>query len=564
MKKTLYIPLVVVCILLLNVVMIYAQGSLPEVEKVTLFTDRSTYIAGEEVCFSAFIQQENHTPALSTILYVQVISSEGRSFTAGKFAIADFKSSGCLTIPDEIVTGIYFIRAYTKYMRNAGPESYAILSLKIINPRRNEVLPGSDTLASSQGTNNNEISSQVNITVDKEDALPGETVTATIHSLLPAQGTFTGLTLSVVPSDAAPRNEISFPGKSRIVDKLMYIPEIYGLTVSGMVKHDQKPIANVPVNLSLIEKYHDFQSEVTDSTGRFLFLLPDLDKVADLYIGLNDDNGEPRELLVDNEYCMLPSKLPNPVFSLSESERKVALRMAQNREISRIYNPDSLQGKESNSNHVIKHPFYGKPVYVLYLKDYVQLPTLEEYFNELPGYVKVRRKAGKKYFKIYGDQPEMETHEPLILVDGVYIDDPEKILEAPPANINRIEMVNTPYLKGDVLFGGIISIITNKGDLAGIDLPEAGFFVSYHFLDPVYSGNNFIADNKLPDSRNTIYFQPQLKLDENNKAVIKFTAPPTPGTYSVVLNGITRHGTVFTINRTFRVPGLEFGSSTGR
>ena len=38
------------------------------------------------------------------------------------------------------------------------------------------------------------------------------------------------------------------------------------------------------------------------------------------------------------------------------------------------------------------------------LINYVQLPTLEEYFNELPTLAKVRKRQGEKYFKILGAQ----------------------------------------------------------------------------------------------------------------------------------------------------------------
>ncbi len=534
---------------------------IPEVEKVNFFTDRSTYITGEDICFSAFIFQEGYLPALSSVLYVQVISAEGSSFSAGKFEINNFQSSGKLTIPEDLITGIYYIRAYTKYMRNAGPASYAVLALKIINPKRNEVLPGKDTLKTTDAFLTNEISDKIQIKTDKVTVFPGEDIITTVTYGLMSKENISGLNVTVAPAEASKIIGNSLSGSVRRIDKLQYMPEVYGITVSGLVTKDNKPVKDVNVNLSLIEKYHDFQSELTDSTGRFLFLLPMLNDLADLYIGLNDQKDDiPYRLLVDNEYCTLPVNLPQPVFSLTENERTQALKMAINEEINSIYHAEPLPISTETTDD-IKHPFYGKPVFVLYLKDYVQLPTLEEYFNELPGYVKVRKREGKKYFKIFGTQPEMENYDPLILVDGVYIDDPEKILEAAPVNIDRIEMINVPYLKGDMLFGGIISIISKKGDLAGIDLPSSGFFVSYHFLNSDFCApDKYIPQPDTPDSRNTVFFAPFLTLNSDNTSTFQFKAPATPGIYSIVLNGVSKHGTVFGKKFNFEVVNKNSGS----
>ncbi len=555
MRKIRLVLSLFVCILFLNDNPVYAkQDVLPDVEKVSLFTDRTIYITGEEICFSSVISQEGYPQPLSLVLYVQLISANGSSFSSGKFPITDFKSSGSLSIPEELITGIYYIRAYTKYMRNVGPVSYSVIALKIINPKRNEVLPGYDTLYLENQSEPNDIGDKFSIYLNNENIKPGEQVSATIKFDLPAKDSIKALSVSVAPAEASAVAKTALPASVRRFYNLMYVPEIHGITVSGLVMNDDKPVPGVQVNLSLIEKYNDFQSQLTDSTGRFLFALPNLTDVADLYIGLKDNKSNlPYSLLVDNEYCTLPVKLPQYEFQLSENEKRRALSMAVNSEITKIYYPQTKEEITKTSTHGIIHPFYGKLVYVLFLKDYVQLPTLEEYFNELPGYVKVRKKAGKKYFKIDGDQPEMEYYDPLILVDGVYIADPEKILAASPVNIDRIEMINVPYLKGDMIFGGVLSIITKKGDLAGIDLPSSGFFVSYHFFDSDTCSRINLTPETLPDSRNTIFFSPDLFLSSDNISTFTFKTADTPGLYTITLNGVTKHGTVFRKHLNFNV-----------
>ncbi len=82
------------------------------------------------------------------------------------------------------------------------------------------------------------------------------------------------------------------------------------------------------------------------------------------------------------------------------------------------------------------------------------------------------------------DQPgHLEIYPPLVMIDGVAIFDIEAVLAVSPRLIERIEIVNAPYIRGNVTFGGIISLISKNNDLGYIDLPSSGLK-----LDPDESG----------------------------------------------------------------------------
>ena len=89
-------------------------------ESVVLITDRTLYVASEQILFSAFLQSRDgsDTGPGSRILYVELITPEGNQLYGNKYSVNDNLSSGYLGIPDDIITGIYYLRAYTKYMRN--------------------------------------------------------------------------------------------------------------------------------------------------------------------------------------------------------------------------------------------------------------------------------------------------------------------------------------------------------------------------------------------------------------------------------------------------------------
>ncbi len=548
------------------------EKTLPDVEKVALFTDRSVYIAGESICFSAFIMQPSAKQPMSLILYAELMANDGKSLSRGKFSAIDYASNGCLEIPSDIITGVYFIRAYTKYMRNAGVNAYAYKAIRIVNPYRNEVVTGDkvihfnkipglenyystieiDSLNSEEKTAENELVRKLpDITTNKALYSPGDQVTISLNQQSPSE--VARLCLSVVPTVAASNASPELTEPERSVSTLIFHPETRGLTISGVMRDasDDKLISNKIVNLSIIGGGRDFIPVTTDNDGKYLFALPHLNGYRDLYLGTSGSAGNRFKLLVDNDFCGLPVELPNARFTLTEEEREIVYNMALNATITK-----SFQEVETKHNYIDEEEsraFYGTPVHTLLLNDYVQLPNLEEYFNELPGMIKVRKKGGKKYFKVIGTQLEMVTNDPLVMIDLVAVDDPEKVLAAPPASVARIEMINEPYQKGNVVYGGLISIISKRGDFAGVDLPASGFFINFLFLSDTVSGKtNAIAADTLPDARNTVYRIPEIIPDWENTS-FSFTAPATPGKYAIVLNGVMNDGTLTSKAGSFEV-----------
>ena len=103
-------------------------------------------------------------------------------------------------------------------------------------------------------------------------------------------------------------------------------------------------------------------------------------------------------------------------------------------------------------------------------------------------------------------------------------------------------------------FGGIISIISKKGDFAGINLPSTGIFINFRFLSPhscLAIPENVPAD--LPDVRNTIVWKPGISLKDNNAVSYSFSAPYSPGKYTIVVEGLSPEGSRYRETRVFSV-----------
>ena len=168
--------------------------------------------------------------------------------------------------------------------------------------------------------------------------------------------------------------------------------------------------------------------------------------------------------------------------------------------------------------------------------------------------VKVKKRKGEKYFKVFGTQSALDVFDPLVLIDHVAVDDPEKILKVLPQNVARIEIVNEPYVKGSQTYGGIISIISKRGDFAGIDLPSSGIFINYRFLDDNSMCGAFKpAVNQYPDTRNTLFWQPDITPEQLKNAGFVFTTGDSHGEYIAVLRSISPSGKVIIAETKFAV-----------
>ncbi|MEE4215708.1 MAG: hypothetical protein V2I34_11625, partial [Bacteroidales bacterium] len=125
--------------------------------------------------------------------------------------------------------------------------------------------------------------------------------------------------------------------------------------------------------------------------------------------------------------------------------------------------------------------------------------------------------------------------------------------------IERIDVTRSPYQKGRIIFNGIISIISKEGDMCGIDYPEAGMRTSLDILDKQYTYNNFIydesgrADPRIPDFRNTLYWDPTIKPDENGIIEFTFYTSDFLSDYLISVQGITDSNHALEYSKLLRV-----------
>lgn len=542
---------IVLCLQLFAGLILNGQESKPVAasESVLLITDRTLYVASEQILFSAFLQSRDglDTCTVSRILYIELITPEGNQICGNKYLVNDNLLSGYLVIPDDIITGIYYLKAYTKYMRNYGPKSYHYTRIKIINPESKEVQVGVSENNPSQiisiEEKNGRTVGSFTISHDKRVYAPGDSVHLLIAGTDSIKSSYRGLCLSVVPEFSESLDQ-DIPSLNEPYESNgFYYPETRSLSITGKLidKTSDEALSRTRINLSIFGNGRDFMAVMTDSSGRFFFSLPKYTGYRDLFLCADNIPASNPKILIDNDFCTNPVHIPTNIFTLMPMERETALNMAINIQLGSYYKTG--QNSDSVNERREDRPFYGKPNVTLEIDKYIQLPTLEDYFNELPTLVSIRKNKGEKYFWIFGTQEGMTVYNPLVLIDFVAINNPALVLKIPPSEVSRIEVVNLLYLKGDQIYGGIINIISKKGDFAEINLPSSGVFLNYKFLADNSNdrGINQRQPHK-PDTRNTLFWNPHLLLNKDHIARETFKLSGAPGNYLIILNAINSNG----------------------
>lgn len=527
-------------------------------ETIRLFTDRTLYISGEQIQFAAYPYcNKNSNYYLSNIVYIELITPEGEKITKGKFLCEKSYSSGFITIPKDVATGNYYIRAYTKFMRNNGPSSYSYILIKIVNPFKPEILSYKHTNTQTpkdsaifEDTFNEQ--KLITILLNKSEYSTREEVKIQINGLDLLKNNIKGLNFAVVPDSSFFEENEVVPATDKQLINNYYYPETNGLSLTGKLKDNktENSLPNTIVNLSILGGCKDFMATLTDSTGRFFFKMPSFIGSNDIFLCTETLVDTKTNIFIDNDFCTSAVKIPTPPFHLTEMEKKIAYNMALNVQIASQFQKEIPKDSSRYANKA----FYGEPQERLYLDVYIQLPTIEDYINEIIPILKIRKFQGQKNFKVYSTQVEMDIYKPLVLLDLVAIDNPKKILSLSPQSISHIDVIDYPYVKGGITYGGIISFFSKKGDFAGVDLPNSGVFLDFNFLtDGSKSYSHDIPSKHQPDYRNTLIWEPNVVLGSEKSKDLYFNTSDTPGKYIVLLRGITSQGKEFTCKKSFIV-----------
>lgn len=540
-------------------------------EHVQICTDRNMYAVNERIHFRSFFSNphESGDVLISKVLYVELVTPAGRAIVRGKFTHGEGGSSGYLSIPDNALTGHYFLRAYTRWMRNFDPCYYSYVLLTIINPESQEVLKAENETSQEKRdmkrggqrglickTNKSVFSEGEKVQLelscpDSAHSFPGEYCL----TVVPAGLVDTMVWLSVSKD---PEEEMNFSFK--------FLPDIRGVSLSGSIVEadNQSPSPATGVHFSLLGRETEYFATVSDDQGRFIVTLPDRTGMQELFVAGDAKDPLKREIRIDQDFSSEPVPYNSTTFSLSPQQRKVASHLVRNMQLSRAFGllgSNSLQAADRDS--IV--PFYGLYPLKIQLEEYIELPTMAEVFENLVPQVEVVYRRGIPQFFMDSRNTGIKLLKPLILVDHIPVFDQKAVFDIDPAKIACIEVINEVYLRGELMYGGVIILTSRKGDMASVDLVDGSYFFDYQTFHesesrqmagpegPASGWNKRLDQDRIPDTRNVILWSDKLILDPGGKEILNFPAGSHKGEYHILIRGMSVRGEIVYGRSSFNV-----------
>jgi hypothetical protein len=531
-----------------------------ENEQISITTDRSIYIINEPVQFKAFYSAHEQYKTLhwSTVLYIELIKPDGNPVFQAKYPLTSNGAASSFILPTSILTGNYYLKAYTKWMRNFSTSEYAFHQIKVINPNSPTIAyvePNDSAINLQAKIKNTESINQLKIHIDSTIKSCRSKIDVSLELPL-SEYSENDYCISVVKKLVKSPTIIS--GSSRFLttktlSSIEYYPEINGISISGKLSSKNGiKVSDVNVNLSALNGTKYFASYQTDSIGRFFFNIPNIEGAADFFISSQQD----LTITLDDEFCTKPLNIAlaneNPFTS---EEIQLIKNLSINSQITTLFSEPS---DTSSTQETALTGFYGQPQIQLFTKDFIELPELKEYFYELIPQFTLKYKKGIPELTTSVWNP-FSNYPILLMIDNLEYPDLESFLKINPSRIERIDIVDKGYVVGSSFYSGIINIISKDQDLTGIELPKDSKFFHYK-LFAAQEEKQFAkigstsVNRRIPDKRNCLYWNPSFKLNSKNEPSFSFYTSDNIGEYEIIVQSISKEtGEIETAVKSFRV-----------
>ena len=519
-------------------------------EAMSLFTDRNLYCSGEHIYFAGEYSWIKDLDSLrwSDVVYIELITWNGAKLAQMKMNLDKPGISGRIRIPDNTLSGNYYLRAYTKWMRNFSVYNYAYVPVKIVNPYLSEIDKGPESPSVVTENDSCKLSqilpvSNIICSTNKRIYRPGEKAEAGIyfgHQKEYDSGRYYVTVAKAGTIDTTfqfHHADSSYALNSN--HEFKYLPEIKGITISGKVINQVTgfPVKDIPVSLSEPQSGSYFSVYHTNEKGKFVFSLPDMTGKRDFFIQAEIADSLPVKIMVDDEYCINPVRLPYIPFTISVDEDSLVREMVINKQLSDKFSFGENLLTDTIPEKTDSIPFYGSKRTIYKTAKYIELPNIEEFIFEIVFEAHIKTNKGVTTIVTKG-KTAFSNYPPLILIDNIHVSNYDQLLKVPLNKIKRVEAIDKGYVVGNMKYNGLISIYSRNGDFAGIDLTRnSSFFTCDLFTKPnaAYAPTKGASDSRMPDRRNLVYWNPDIQIIAGTKTSLSFDIPDTRGEYVILI-----------------------------
>jgi hypothetical protein len=509
---------------------------------------------GERLLFKLWINSTSKSPHnLSVIVYAEIVDDTNTILSRQKLRVSNGEADGMFEIPETLPTGEYSFRAYTLWMRNVGEWSFFQQPVSVRQL--------SDTMAvtpSSVPMTNTKIlgirqsgDGQVEIVLD-----------TVMDGFLIAHQTGKPLYSSAVlasnkKSHVFPLGNLSnsvevglFDMSGKLVAEASHGPDTHSEALSiSTSKKTFKAREKIQLMLTLaddIELQNDFViSIVRKQSGR-------------QNPRSNFSGSVPwSSLLNSSNVSMFPREIY--IFPVAEQSLQViGFGISGLKGVEPGMTAEKIKKIYELPSEIRALPLLKLPTDNTYLPgNYSELPTLEDFFQEVVPEARVKKTGGTKAIFLRNiENPNrifFYAKSPLLLIDNKIIASAESFLSTSPATIQsidftwRTETINATGIQ-TLANTGVISVFTKGGSNASQGV-YSDFSKPVEFSLPKHDGA--ITLDKLPDFRSTLFWNASFKI--NSSARLAFNLSDDLGDFTIDVVGQTPDGKIIRQTQDFSV-----------
>lgn len=548
-------------------------------EAIFITPNTNSFLTGETLRYKLFCldKQNNTVSTYSKIAYVALIDQNKKSVFTHKLFLDKGTVNGDFFIPTTLETGNYKLVGYTNWMLNKVNPDFFNIDIYIVNPYESKSANTQNQqkntgekkyIAQEVAMASNNTKSNLNIQLSKKTYANRENIDLKITSNADefAKGTYS---ISVRKIDGLlSKNKLSFDNytlanANRKVDHTIAtenftLPELRGEIISGKIvsKTDGNSLENKNIAISLPGRNFEVKISKTDKKGHFIFILDKPCPYANIIVQLIDADKENYNIEVDKDKKPNYDGLTfenNPIFNINFN-KNIKERAISSQIENAYYNitKDSLMAIKDRKK------FYEPVTKDYILDDFNRFPTLKETTTEIVKEMNYTQSNNKYELQLNDYDLNYEIKSPpLVIVDGLFIQDLNELFEYKMTNVSKISISNTGYYYGTKLFSGLISFTTKNFDY--VSNLSGSFIVKPDILRPVMKKEYYQPDysNKdknarIPDYRHQLLWIPDLELKEKENAV-SFYSSDVKGNFEITLEGFTDEGVPVFLREIFEV-----------
>jgi len=536
-------------------------------ETAWLQTDRNIYIAGENVFFKLYLLDANthKLSHISKIAYLVLRDNYNKPVVRIKLKLERGTAYGSFALPDSLKSGTCQITVFTNWMRNSGESSFFTKEIFVAN-RFDKELPALNNLFNSSGNvdigseqtplNKNSLAvltdkteynkrEKICLSLEFPKNIPGDTARLSISVFEIAPGIINGNSNDKYLIHESENSVSSINPDER------FLPEMKGEIIQGHVidQETNEVVANKCVFLSANDTMVNLQYTFTDSGGMFRFQLNDYYYGKDLYFSVKEiPAGKKFKIIPEDKFELNNNFKPIPTEG-SQALKAFILKSQDIVTIQKAYEAENAikTGKQSAAALSFFQLYY-KTNYCIYPADFVPLNDFAEIAKEIlpPQFSLNKHSEGYTAYLADESRHMYFDQEPLVFLDGVYIDNVNQVMKLGSDKVQRVELVCSSYNFGEFIFPGILAVFSKTYEIRNIQPNEStiriqlqDFHAYSDFKGPAYS---IETESSQPDFRQHLYWNPTIEFSGSHYRLPEFYASDHSGDYMIGIEGITSAG----------------------